>query len=99
MDIDNIEDLAKELKDEKNKNVYTLFYEYAEKNNIDSEELEEILAKNHDCYRCDSCERFYTYEEYSFFDEECTYCFDDEGDDENDDEEDYEYSEEGEEEF
>jgi len=76
MDIDNLEDLVKELKSDKNENVYKIFDDYATKHNLTTEELEQKLAKEFDCFRCDSCERFYSYEEYSFFDEECTYCFD-----------------------
>lgn len=82
MDIDTLEDLAKELKSDKNKNVYEIFDEYAAKFNIPSEELEQKLAKEYDCFRCDSCERFYCYDEYSFFDEECIYCFDSEAEEE-----------------
>ncbi|MBL3519005.1 hypothetical protein ACN2EN_07755 [Aliarcobacter lanthieri] len=82
MDIDNLEDLAKELKSDKNKNVYQIFEDYAIKHNLTSEELEQKLAKEHDCFKCDSCERFYCYDEYSFFDEECVYCFDSEAEDE-----------------
>jgi len=76
MDIDNLEDLVKELKSDKNENVYKIFDDYATKHNFITEELEQKLAKEFDCFRCDSCERFYSYEEYSFFDEECIYCFD-----------------------
>jgi len=76
MDIDNLEDLVKELKSDKNENVYKIFDDYATKHNLITEELEQKLAKEFDCFRCDSCERFYSYEEYSFFDEECIYCFD-----------------------
>jgi len=76
MDIDNLEDLVKELKSDKNENVYKIFDDYATKHNLMTEELEQKLAKEFDCFRCDSCERFYSYEEYSFFDEECIYCFD-----------------------
>jgi len=76
MDIDNLEDLVKELKSDKNENVYKIFDDYATKHNLTTEELEQKLAKEFDCFRCDSCERFYSYEEYSFFDEECIYCFD-----------------------
>jgi len=76
MNIDNLEDLVKELKSDKNENVYKIFDDYATKHNLLSEDLEQKLAKEFDCFRCDSCERFYPYEEYSFFDEECIYCFD-----------------------
>jgi len=76
MDMDNLEDLVKELKSDKNENVYKIFDDYATKHNLVSEDLEQKLAKEFDCFRCDSCERFYPYEEYSFFDEECIYCFD-----------------------
>jgi len=76
MDIDNLEDLVKELKSDKNENVYKIFDDYATKHNLIAEDLEQKLAKEFDCFRCDSCERFYSYEEYSFFDEECIYCFD-----------------------
>ena len=37
MDIDTLEDLAKELKNDKNENVMELFEEYAKINNINSE--------------------------------------------------------------
>ncbi|OCL81788.1 MULTISPECIES: hypothetical protein [Arcobacteraceae] len=80
--IDSLQELAKELKDEKNKNVYQIFDDYALKHKLDSEVLEQKLSKEHDCFRCDSCERFFTYEEYSFFDEECIYCFDSDDEDE-----------------
>lgn len=82
MDIDTLEDLAKELKSDKNKNVYKIFDDYAEKFEINSDELEQKLAKEYDCFKCDSCERFYCYDEYSFFDEECIYCFDSEAEEE-----------------
>lgn len=82
MNIDTLEDLAKELKNDKNKNVYKIFEDYAKKNNLSEEELEQKLSKEHDCFKCDSCEKFYCYDEYSFFDEECIYCFDSEADDE-----------------
>ncbi len=83
MNIDTLEDLAKELKNDKNKNVYKIFDDYAKKYNLDEEELEQKLSKEHDCFRCDSCEKFYCYDEYSFFDEECIYCFDSQADDED----------------
>ncbi|MDX4028441.1 hypothetical protein [Aliarcobacter skirrowii] len=82
-DIDNLADLAKELKNDRNKNIYKIFDDYALKFNLDAEELEQVLAKEYDCFKCDSCERFYTYDEYSFFDEECIYCFDSQADDED----------------
>lgn len=83
MNIETLEDLAKELKNDKNKNVYKIFEDYAKKNNLSEEELEQKLSKEHDCFKCDSCEKFYCYDEYSFFDEECIYCFDSEADDED----------------
>ena len=83
MEIDTLEDLAKELKNDKNKNVYKIFEDYAKKNNLSEEELEQKLSKEYDCFKCDSCEKFYCYDEYSFFDEECIYCFDSEADDED----------------
>lgn len=76
MDIDTLEDLAKELKSDENENPIGLFEEYAKANNIDEEELEEILSKKHDCFKCESCEKFYCYDEYSYFDEKCIYCCD-----------------------
>ncbi len=82
MNIETLEDSAKELKNDKNKNVYKIFEDYAKKNNLSEEELEQKLSKEHDCFKCDSCEKFYCYDEYSFFDEECIYCFDSEADDE-----------------
>ena len=82
MNIETLEDLAKELKNDKNKNVYKIFEDYAKKNNLSEEELEQKLSKEYDCFKCDSCEKFYCYDEYSFFDEECIYCFDSEADDE-----------------
>ena len=82
MALETLEDLAKELKNDKNKNVYKIFDDYAKKNNLSEEELEQKLSKEHDCFKCDSCEKFYCYDEYSFFDEECIYCFDSEADDE-----------------
>ncbi|QEZ88913.1 hypothetical protein [Aliarcobacter cibarius] len=83
MNIETLEDLAKELKNDKNKNVYKIFDDYAKKNNLSEEELEQKLSKEYDCFKCDSCEKFYCYDEYSFFDEECIYCFDSEADDED----------------
>lgn len=83
MNIETLEDLAKELKNDKNKNVYKIFEDYAKKNNLSEEELEQKLSKEYDCFKCDSCEKFYCYDEYSFFDEECIYCFDSEADDED----------------
>lgn len=82
MDIETLEDLAKELKNDKNKNVYQIFDEYVAKFSLNSEELEQKLSKENNCFRCDSCERFYPYEEYNFFAEECIYCFDNESEDE-----------------
>ena len=82
MNIGTLEDLARELKNDKNKNVYKIFEDYAKKNNLSEEELEQKLSKEYDCFKCDSCEKFYCYDEYSFFDEECIYCFDSEADDE-----------------
>lgn len=76
MDIDTLEDLAKELKSDETENPIGLFEEYAKANNIDEEELEEILSKKHDCFKCESCEKFYCYDEYSYFDEKCIYCCD-----------------------
>lgn len=76
MDIDTLEDLAKELKSEETENPIGLFEEYAKANNINEEELEEILSKKHDCFKCESCEKFYCYDEYSYFDEKCIYCCD-----------------------
>ena len=83
MNIETLEDLAKELKNDKNKNVYKIFDDYAKKNNLSEEELEQKLSKEYDCFKCESCEKFYCYDEYSFFDEECIYCFDSEADDED----------------
>lgn len=93
MDIENLANLAIELKSDKHKNVFKIFENYAKDNSLQEDELEEKLSKDHDCFKCDSCEKFYSYEEYSFFDEECTYCFDSESDD------DEEYEEEAEEEY
>lgn len=76
MEIDTLEDLAKELKSEETENPIGLFEEYAKVNNINEEELEEILSKKHDCFKCESCEKFYCYDEYSYFDEKCIYCCD-----------------------
>ena len=82
MDIDTLEDLAKELKSDETENPIGLFEEYAKANNIDEEELEEILSKKHDCFKCESCEKFYCYDEYSYFDEKCIYCCDTDPEDE-----------------
>ena len=49
---------------------------------MDEEEIEQILTKKHDWVKCESCESFYCYDEYSFFDEECIYCCDTEAEDE-----------------
>lgn len=80
MDIDTLEDLAKELKSDENENVIELFEEYARINKIDEEELEQILSKKYDCFKCESCNKFYCYDEYSFFDEKCIYCCDTDSD-------------------
>ena len=32
-------------------------------------------------YKCESCDKFYCYDEYSFFDEKCIYCCDTEDED------------------
>ena len=82
MEIDTLEDLAKELKSGKTTNAMKLFEDYAKANNMDEEELEQILSKKHDCFKCESCESFYCYDEFSFFDEECIYCCDTEAEDE-----------------
>ena len=82
MDIDTLEDLAKELKSEETENPIGLIEEYAKVNNINEEELEEILSKKHDCFKCESCEKFYCYDEYSYFDEKCIYCCDTDAEDE-----------------
>ena len=76
MEIDTLEDLAKELKNDENDNVLELFKKYAKENSINEEELEQILSKKHDCFLCESCERFFCYDEYSIFDEQCIYCCD-----------------------
>lgn len=82
MEIDTLEDLAKELKSDETENPIGLFEEYAKANNIDEEELEEILSKKHDCFKCESCEKFYCYDEFSYFDEKCIYCCDTDAEDE-----------------
>lgn len=82
MEIDTLEDLAKELKSGKTKNALKLFEDYAKANNMSEEELEQVLSKEHDCFKCESCDGFYCYDEYSFFDEECIYCCDTEAEDE-----------------
>ena len=84
MDIEELQDLAKELKNDENEGVIALFEEFAKENNINEEELEKILCKNHDCFRCESCNKFYSYEEYSYFDEECIYCCDTQEEEEED---------------
>ena len=76
MDIETLEDLAKELKNDENEAVITLFEEYAKTHNIDEEKLEQVLSKEHDCFKCESCNKFYCYDEYSYFDEKCIYCCD-----------------------
>jgi energy-converting hydrogenase A subunit M len=76
-------DLAKELKNDENENVMKIFEEYAKNNNIDEEELEELLSKKYDCFKCESCNKFYCYDEYSYFDESCIYCNDAEDEDED----------------
>ena len=48
MDIDTLEDLAKELKNDENEAVIALFEEYAKTHNIDEEKLEQVLSKEHD---------------------------------------------------
>ncbi len=87
MNIDTLEDLAKELKSPDNENVLKLFKKFAKANKIDEDELEQILSKKYDCFKCESCGNFYRYDEYSFFDEKCIYCCDAEDEEENEDEE------------
>lgn len=82
MEIEELQDLAKELKNDENEGVVALFEEFAKEHNIKEEELEQILSKNHDCFKCESCQKFYCYEEYSYFDEKCIYCCDVDSDDE-----------------
>ena len=84
MDIDTLEDLAKELKNDENENVIELFEEYAKVHKISEDKLEQILSKEHDCFKCESCNKFYSYEEYSYFDEECIYCCDTQEEEEED---------------
>ena len=48
--------------------------EFAKENNISQEELEQLLSKKYDCFKCESCHAFYCYDEYSYFEEECIYC-------------------------
>ena len=75
-------DLAKELKSDEENKAIILFEEFAKNNNISQEELEQILSKQHDCFKCESCHTFYCYEEYSYFDEKCIYCCDTEDEEE-----------------
>ncbi|MBU0923854.1 hypothetical protein KKG81_03120 [bacterium] len=75
-------ELARELKADEEDKAITLFEEFAKDNNINEEELEQILSKEYDCFRCESCHKFYCYDEYSFFDEVCIYCNDAHGDEE-----------------
>ncbi len=82
MDFENLEELAKELKNDETENVIVIFEEYAKTHNIKEEELEQILSKKHDCFKCESCHKFYCYDEYSFFDEKCIYCCDVDAEDE-----------------
>ena len=55
MALETLEDLAKELKNEDNKNVYKIFDDFVENSNFSAEELEQKLAKEYDCFKCDSC--------------------------------------------
>jgi menaquinone-dependent protoporphyrinogen IX oxidase len=102
MKIDNLEDLAKELKSTENKNVLKLFEDYAKANKTTKEELEQTLSKEYDCFKCESCGKFYRYDEYSFFDEQCIFCSDTENEEDEYEDEEYEeddeYGEDGEEE-
>lgn len=82
MQMEELQDFARVLKNDETQNVITLFEEFAKENNINEEELEKVLSKNHDCFKCESCNKFYSYEEYSYFDEECIYCCDPEEEDE-----------------
>ena len=54
MDIDTLEDLAKELKMMKMKMYLHFFEEYA-RLIILVEKLKQILSKEHDCFKCESC--------------------------------------------
>jgi energy-converting hydrogenase A subunit M len=76
LDTEELQDLAKELKNDENENVIRIFEEFAKDNNISEEELEQILSKKYDCFKCESCNKFYCYDEYSYFDEKCIYCCD-----------------------
>ena len=55
MNIETLEDLAKELKTIKTK-MFIKFLRIMLKNNLSEEELEQKLSKEHDCFKCDSCE-------------------------------------------
>mgnify|MGYP003584421069 CR=1 FL=1 len=48
MALETLEDLAKELKNEDNKNVYKIFDDFVAKSNFSAEELEQKLAKEYD---------------------------------------------------
>lgn len=84
MDIEELEKLARDLKsdEDENINVIAIFKEFAKNNNIGEEELEILLSKKYDCFKCESCNKFYSDDEYSYFDEVCIYCNDVEDEDE-----------------
>ena len=73
-------DLANELKSDETTNPTGVFEEFAKNNKISQEELEQLLSKKYDCFKCESCHSFYCYDEYSYFDEECIYCCNSEDD-------------------
>lgn len=74
MDKEELIDLANELKSDENNTAMEIFNEFAKNNNMKEEELEELLSKEYDCFKCESCNKFYCYDEYSYFEEECIYC-------------------------
>ncbi|NCB13983.1 MAG: hypothetical protein EOM78_20505 [Erysipelotrichia bacterium] len=73
-------DLSNELKSDETANPIEVFEEFAKNNNISQDELEQLLSKKYDCFKCESCHKFYCYDEYSYFDEECIYCCNSEDD-------------------
>ena len=42
------------------------FWRVWKENNINEDKLEQILSKEHDYFKCESCDKFYCYDEYSF---------------------------------
>lgn len=86
MDVENLANLSMELKSDKHKNVFKIFENYVKTNSLQEDILKENLSSNYDCFKCDSCEKFYSSKEYLVLNKECIYCYDSQSDDEDEEE-------------